>query len=495
AAADRRFRGKDWQLPAFDLMRQCYLLTSQWLLEQVGGVRDLDPPTRRKLTFYTRQFADALSPSNFVATNPDVLRATVESGGQNLLHGLRHVLEDMQRGGGRLDPRMTDPDAFTVGVDIAATPGKVVFQNDLMQLIQYAPLTDQVYRRPLLVVPPWINKFYVMDLQPKNSLVRWWVQQGYTVFMISWVNPGPELAGKSFEDYLLDGPLAALDAIERACGEREVNAVGYCIGGTLLMATLAYLAAGGDERIKSATTFASLLDFSEPGDLGVFIDEAQIAALEAKMAQVGYLDSADMATAFNLLRANDLIWSFFVNNYLLGKDPAPFDLLFWNADSTRMPAAMHSFYLRNMYLHNRLREPGGITLAGVPIDLSRITAPCYFVATAEDHIAPWRSVYAGARLPGGKTRFVLSGSGHIAGIINPPAAHKYQYWSCDSLPASPDDWRAAAQEHAGSWWPDWKFWLGRRAGGKVMARTPGAGGLPAIEDAPGSYVRMTSHKE
>jgi len=495
AAADRRFRGKDWQLPAFDLVRQCYLLTSQWLLEQVTGVGDLDPATRRKLTFYTRQFADALSPSNFVATNPEVLRATVESGGQNLLHGLRHMLEDMQRGGGRLDPRMTDPGAFEVGVNIAATPGKVVFQNGLMQLIQYTPVTDQVYRRPLLVVPPWINKFYVMDLQPKNSLVRWWVQQGYTVFMISWVNPGPELAGKSFEDYLLDGPLAALDAIEQACGEREVNAVGYCIGGTLLMATLAYLAAGEDERIKSATTFASLLDFSEPGDLGVFIDEAQIAALEAKMAQTGYLDSADMATAFNLLRANDLIWSFFVNNYLLGKDPAPFDLLFWNADSTRMPAAMHSFYLRNMYLHNRLREPGGITLAGVPIDLSRITAPCYFVATAEDHIAPWRSVYAGARLPAGKTRFVLSGSGHIAGIINPPAAHKYQYWSCDSLPASPYDWRAAAQEHAGSWWPDWKFWLGRRAGGKVMARTPGAGGLPAIEDAPGAYVRMTSHKE
>ena len=495
APTDRRFRGDDWQLPAFDLIRQCYLLSSQWLLEQVTGAGDLDPATRHKLAFYTRQFADALSPSNFLATNPQVLRATVESGGQNLLHGFRHLLEDMKRGGGRLEPRMTDANAFEVGVNIAATAGKVVFQNALMQLIHYTPVTDQVYRRPLLVVPPWINKFYVMDLQPKNSLVGWWLEQGYTVFMISWINPGPELADKSFEDYMIEGPLAALDVIEQACGEREVNAVGYCIGGTLLISTLAYMAASGDERIKSATTFASLLDFSQPGDLGVFIDEDQIAALEGKMAGTGYLDSADMATAFNLLRANDLIWSFFVNNYLLGKDPAPFDLLFWNSDATRMPAAMHSFYLRNMYLHNRLREPGGITLAGTPIDLSKISVPCYFVATVEDHIAPWRSVYAGARLPGGKTRFVLSGSGHIAGIINPPAAHKYQHWTCDSLPAGPDDWQAQATAHAGSWWPDWKFWLGRRAGGKVMARMPGTGGGAAIEDAPGSYVRMTSHKE
>ena len=495
APADRRFRDADWQLPAFDFIRQGYLLTAQWLLERVAGAGDLDPATRRKLAFYTRQYLDAMSPSNFVATNPQVLRATVESGGQNLLHGLRKLLEDLKRGDGRLDLAMTDPDAFEVGVNIAATPGKVVFQNDLMQLIQYAPLTERVYRRPLLVVPPWINKFYVMDLQPRNSLVRWWLEQGYTVFMISWVNPGPELAGKSFEDYLLEGPLAALDAIEQACGEREVNAVGYCIGGTLLMTALAYLQASGDGRIKSATTFASLLDFSEPGDLGVFIDEAQIAALETRMADAGYLDSADMATAFNLLRANDLIWSFYVNNYLLGKDPAPFDLLFWNSDATRMPAAMHSFYLRNMYLHNRLREPGGITLAGVPIDLSKVTVPSYLVATVEDHIAPWPSVYAGARLLGGRTRFVLSGSGHIAGIINPPAAHKYQYWTCDSLPDTPMQWRTAALEHAGSWWPDWKFWLGRLAGGKVMAREPGAGQLPILEDAPGSYVRMTSRKE
>lgn len=493
--ADRRFRGADWQLPAFDLIRQCYLATSGWLLAQVGDAQDIDPHTRNRLTFYMRQFADALSPSNFVATNPEVLRITAESGGQNLLDGLRHLLEDLQRGDGRLTPRMVDPQAFTVGVDLAATPGKVVFENALMQLIQYSPLTDQVYRRPLLVIPPWINKFYVMDLQQKNSLVRWWVEQGYTVFMISWINPGPQLADKSFDDYMLEGPLAALDAIEQACGEREVNAVGYCIGGTLLMSTLAYLAAKDDTRIQSATTFASLLDFTDPGDLGVFIDESQVAAVEAKMADTGYLDSADMAAAFNLLRANDLIWSFFVNNYLLGKEPAAFDLLFWNADATRMPAAMHSFYLRNMYLHNRLREPGGITLAGVPIDLGKITVPCYFVATAEDHIAPWRSVYAGAQLPAGKTRFVLAGSGHIAGIINPPAARKYQFWTADTLPESPHAWHEAAVEHAGSWWPDWKFWLGRRAGGKVMARQPGEGGLPPIEDAPGRYVRMSSREE
>lgn len=495
APVDRRFRGADWQLPLFDFIRQGYLLTAQWLLGRVAGASDLDPATRHKLAFYTRQYVDAMSPSNFVATNPEVLRATVESGGQNLLHGFRNMLADLKRGDGQLEPLMTSPDAFELGVNIAATPGKVVFQNDMMQLIQYAPLTEQVYRRPLLVVPPWINKFYVMDLQPKNSLVRWWLEQGYTVFMISWVNPGPELAGKSFEDYMLEGPLAALDAIEQACGEREVNAVGYCIGGTLLMSTLAYMQATGDPRIKSATTFASLLDFSEPGDLGVFIDEEQITALEAKMAEAGYLDGTSMASAFNLLRANDLIWSFYVNNYLLGKDPAPFDLLFWNSDATRMPAAMHSFYLRNMYLHNRLREPGGITLAGVPIDLSKITVPCYLVATAEDHIAPWQSVYAGARLLGGRTRFVLSGSGHIAGIINPPAARKYQHWTCDGLPETPAEWRESAQEHAGSWWPDWKFWLGRLAGGKVMARQPGAGQLPALGDAPGSYVRMNSRQE
>jgi polyhydroxyalkanoate synthase len=492
---DRRFRAADWRLPAFDMIRQCYLVTSNWLLAQVADTQDLEPQARRRLAFYTRQFADALSPSNFLATNPEVLRATAESGGQNLLQGLRYLLDDLQRGDGRLTPRMVDPQAFTVGVDLAATPGKVVFENALMQLIQYSPLTEQVYRRPLLVVPPWINKFYVMDLQPNNSLVRWWVEQGYTVFMISWINPGPQLADKSFDDYMLEGPLAALDAIEQACGEREVNAVGYCIGGTLLMSTLAYLAAKQDTRIQSATTFASLLDFTDPGDLGVFIDEDQVAAVEARMADTGYLDSADMAAAFNLLRANDLIWSFFVNNYLLGKEPAAFDLLFWNADATRMPAAMHSFYLRNMYLHNRLREPGGITLAGVPIDLGKITVPCYFVATAEDHIAPWRSVYAGARLPGGKTRFVLAGSGHIAGIINPPAARKYQFWTADTLPDTPDAWREAAIERAGSWWPDWKFWLGRRAGGKVTARQPGEGGLPAIEDAPGRYVRMSSREE
>ena len=494
APADRRFRGADWQLPAFDFIRQGYLLTAHWMLERVAGAGDLDPATRRKLAFYMRQYVDAMSPSNFVATNPQVLRATVESGGQNLLHGMQNLLADLKRGDGQLDVRMTPSDAFEVGVNIAATPGKVVFQNGLMQLIQYTPLTEQVYRRPLLVVPPWINKFYVMDLQPTNSLVRWWLEQGYTVFMISWINPGPELANKSFEDYLLEGPLAALDAIEQACGEREVNAVGYCIGGTLLMSTLAYMQAKGDERIKSATTFASLLDFSEPGDLGVFIDEEQISALETRMDEAGYLDSADMATAFNLLRANDLIWSFYVNNYLLGKDPAPFDLLFWNSDATRMPAAMHSYYLRNMYLNNRLREPGGITLAGVPIDLSKVTIPCYLVATVEDHIAPWPSVYAGARLLGGRTRFVLSGSGHIAGIINAPAARKYQFWTADGLPETPDAWRAAAQEHPGSWWPDWKFWLGRMAGGKVAARQPGAGALPVIEDAPGSYVRMVSRK-
>ena len=369
----------------------------------------------------------------------------------------------------------------------------MIFQTDLMQLIQYQPLTQEVCRRPLIIVPPWINKYYILDLREKNSFIRWAVSQGHTVFVISWVNPDARLAEKGFDDYMLEGPLAAMEAVEKATGERELNFIGYCLGGTLLGATLAYLANKKDQRVKSATFFVSLLDFSEPGELGVFIDEQQVANLEKKMNERGYLEGSEMASTFNLLRANDLVWSFVVNNYLLGKDPFPFDLLYWNADSTRMPARMHSFYLRNMYIKNLLGVPGGITLAGEPIDLSKVKIPAYFISTVEDHIAPWKTTYKGARYLGGPVRFVLGGSGHIAGIVNPPASKKYHYWTNDSLPESADQWFATAKQVPGSWWEDWQAWMDRQNADapKVPARTP----QNALEDAPGSYAMMRLPKK
>jgi polyhydroxyalkanoate synthase len=486
AKGDNRFREADWQdLFLFDYLKQSYLIAARHLQETVASVEGLPEEARKKVAFYTRQYIDALSPSNFALTNPQVLRETVQSGGQNLLRGLNNLLGDIERGG----ISMTDEKAFKVGVNVATTPGKVVFQTDLMQLIQYSPGTATVFRKPLLVVPPWINKYYVLDLREKNSFVRWAVSEGHTVFVVSWVNPGERHAAKTFEDYMLEGPLAALDAIGRATGERRVNLVGYCLGGTLLGATLAWMAAKKDERAASATFFASLLDFSIPGELGVFIDEAQVANLERRMGERGYLEGSEMAATFNMLRANDLVWSFVVNNYLLGRDPFPFDLLYWNSDSTRMPARMHSFYLRNMYLENRLKEPGGITLDGVPIDLRKITVPAYFVSPVEDHIAPWKSTYLGARLLSGPTRFVLGGSGHIAGIINPPSSGKYGYWSNEGLPESAEAWQSQAVRREGSWWNDWNAWVAALNGSdRVPARVPGDGTLPAIEDAPGSYA-------
>ncbi len=488
---DRRFRDPAWQeSQLFDFVKQSYLLTARWMTGVVRDTEGLDEATARKVEFYTRQFADAMAPTNFVMTNPEVLRATLETGGRNLVDGLRNLLADLERGKGRLHIRMTDLDAFKLGENIAVTPGKVVFRNELIELVQYAPTTEQVFKRPLLIVPPWINKFYILDLRPDNSFIRWAVGEGHTVFCISWVNPDATLAAKSFDDYMRDGVFAALDAVERATGEREVDAIGYCLGGTLLAATLAVMAARGDDRIKSATYFAAMIDFAEAGELAVFIDEAQLAALEAKMAETGYLEGADMATTFNMLRANDLIWSFVVNNYLLGKDPFPFDLLYWNSDSTRMPAAMHAFYLRRMYLENKLIAPGGITLDGTPVDLTTIKTPSYVLATREDHIAPWKSTYAAVNTYAGRTRFVLAGSGHIAGVINPPAANKYMHWTNDKAPRDPEDWLIGATQSAGSWWPDWSKWVARFAGPKVAARVPGAGKLAPIEDAPGAYVKV-----
>jgi polyhydroxyalkanoate synthase subunit PhaC len=493
---DRRFKHQDWQQHfLYDYIKQSYLIAARHLHRTVGQVQGLDEQTARKVDFYTRQYIDALSPSNFLLTNPEVLRETVESGGHNLVKGLNNLLDDLARGGGeQLRLRMTDENAFQLGVNIATTPGQVVYQNELMQLIQYQPTRDPVYRRPLLIIPPWINKYYILDLRESNSFVKWAVGEGHTVFVISWVNPGKALAGKRFDDYLSQGVVAALDAIEQATGEREANVVGYCLGGTLLAATLGYLQAQKDPRIVSATFLASLIDFADGGELEVFIDEQQVKALEKRMARRGYLEGSEMATTFNMLRANDLIWSFVVNNYLLGRDPFPFDLLYWNSDSTRMPAAMHSFYLRNMYMNNLLAKPGGIRLHGVPIDVTRVKTPVYFVSTMEDHIAPWRSTYAGAKLFTGPVRFVLGGSGHIAGIVNPPAANKYAYWTHTKLPGNPDEWLEAATQHPGSWWPDWAGWVAQYANGKVPARVPGKGKLKAIEEAPGSYVRMRADK-
>jgi polyhydroxyalkanoate synthase len=419
------------------------------------------------------------------------LRETVDTGGQNLINGLKNMLEDLESGDGRLKIRMTDYDAFGVGENIATAPGQVVFQNDLMQLLQFDPSTPQAHRRPLLIIPPWINKYYILDLQPKNSFIRWAASEGFTVFVVSWVNPDSDLAEKSFTDYMHDGPLAALEAIEQATGEREVNAIGYCIGGTLLATTLSYMAAKEDERIKSATFFTSLVDFENAGDLQVFIDEEQLSNLERKMAREGYLDGNEMASTFNMLRANDLIWSFVVNNYLMGKDPFPFDLLYWNSDSTRMPAKMHSYYLRNMYQRNLLVEPGALEINDVPIDLRQNKLPTFILSTKDDHIAPWKATYAATQIYQGPVEFCLAGSGHIAGVINPPAEKpKYGYWThSENLPEDPDEWLATATENPGSWWPRWSEWASQFGGGKVPARTPGDGALSVIEPAPGSYVK------
>lgn len=490
-ASDRRFKDDAWrENEVFDFIKQTYLLSARYVQDVVRQVDGLDPKTAQKVDFYTRQFIDAMSPSNFLLTNPEVLRKTAETGGENLLKGLNNLLSDLERGKGRLRIKMTDMEAFRLGENIALSPGKVIYQNDLMQLIQYAPATEQVLKRPLLIGPPWINKFYILDLRPKNSFVRWAVAQGHTVFMISWVNPDERLAEKGFEDYMTEGYLAALDAIEKATGERDVNAIGYCLGGTLLGSTLAYMATKRDSRIKSATFFVSMLDFAEAGELGVFIDEEQLKSLEEKMNRRGYLEGSEMATTFNMLRANDLIWSFVVNNYLLGNDPFPFDLLYWNADSTRMPARMHGFYLRKMYEENLLKDPGGISLNGVPIDLRKVTLPAYFLSTREDHIAPWKSTYQGTQLLAGPRRFVLAASGHIAGVVNPPEGGKYSHWINSELPSDPEAWLAGATEIAGSWWPDWHRWITSLDNARVSARNPGDGGLKPIEDAPGSYVRV-----
>ncbi len=487
---DRRFRSEAWdESLIFDLLKQAYLTTADWMLANAARMQEMSADDRMRIRFYTRQFADALSPSNFVLTNPEVLEATRREKGLNLLRGYRMLLEDLAAGDGSLLISMTDRSAFEVGRNIATTEGSVVYQNAMMQLIQYAPRTKTQFRTPLLIVPPWINKFYILDLQPENSFIRWAVDRGHTVFVISWINPDETLRYKRFEDYMHEGILEALTAIEQASGEYQVNVIGYCIGGTLLAGTLAWMKAMGEDRIASATFFTAQVDFEEAGELRVFIDEPQLKGLEKRMSKRGYLDGEAMSTSFNLMRANDLIWSFVVNNYLLGRQPPKFDLLYWNSDFTRLPETMHTWYLRNMYLENRLVEPGGVEMGGVPIDLSTIDLPVYIQSSREDHIAPYRSVYKATQIYSGDITFMLAGSGHIAGVINPPSAKKYGYWTNPELPADADDWIEGADYHTGSWWGHWNDWLRPHAGSRVRARVPGDGGLDVLEAAPGSYVR------
>jgi polyhydroxyalkanoate synthase subunit PhaC len=491
-ASDKRFADAAWRdNPYFDFIKQAYVLTTRWADDLVRHADELKPHDRDKAQFYLRQVTAALSPSNFVATNPELMRTTLAESGENLVRGLKMLAEDIQAGHGTLRIRQSDTRAFKLGVNLAATPGKVIFRNELLELIQYEPTTAEVYKRPLLIVPPWINKFYILDLNPEKSFIRWATAQGLTVFVISWVNPDERHAAKDFDNYMREGILTALDCIEKATGERDVAAIGYCVGGTLLAATLAYMASVGDKRITSATFFAAQIDFTDPGDLKVFVDAEQLKQVEERMAEQGYLDGSQMANAFNMLRPNDLIWSYYVNNYLKGKEPMPFDLLVWNSDSTRMPAANHKFYLRHCYLQNDLSN-GRMVLGGKTLDLKTVTVPVYELATKEDHIAPARSVFTGAKCFGGPVRYVMAGSGHIAGVVNPPDKPKYQYWSGAPPEGDFASWVAAAKETPGSWWPDWIAWLIAQTAEKVPARKPGEGKLKAIADAPGEYVRVKS---
>jgi polyhydroxyalkanoate synthase len=488
---DKRFSDPEWKSNQFfDFVMQLYLLTAQWAQELARNAEGVDPHTRKKAEFYVQQITNALAPSNFVLTNPEVLRETLASNGDNLVRGMKMLAEDIEAGRGTLRIRQSDPSNLVVGVNMATTPGKVIFQNDLMQLIQYTPSTENVLRTPLLIVPPWINKFYILDLKPEKSFIKWCVDQGITVFVISWVNPDRSLGSKTFEDYMKQGPLAAMDAIEKATGELKVHTMGYCVGGTLLASTLAWLAEKRRVRVTSATLLAAQVDFSQAGDLLVFVDEDQITALERDMQESGVLEGAKMAMAFNMLRSNDLIWSYVVSNYLKGQPPSSFDLLHWNSDATRMPAANHSYYLRNCYLENRL-STGSMVLDNTLLDLSKVKVPIYNLATREDHIAPAESVLYGSQFFGGPVKYVLSGSGHIAGVVNPPSAGKYQFWTNDTTKdVKLAEWLKDAREHKGSWWPDWREWLASIDAEEVPARAIGSRDLPPIEDAPGSYVRV-----
>lgn len=491
AKPDKRFVDEAWNRNLFfDFVKQVYLLTSRWAEELVAEANGVDPETRNRAAFYLRQVTNAASPSNFVLTNPELYRETMAENGANLVRGMKMLAEDVTAGAGVLKLRQSGAQNFKVGENIAASPGAVVAENDLCQIIQYTPTTETVFKRPILISPPWINKFYILDLNPEKSFIGWLVAQGHTVFVISWINPSAAHADKDWHDYVRDGIGFALDTIETATGVRKVNTIGYCVGGTLLATALSYLQSHGDDRIRSATFLTTQVDFTHAGDLKIFVDEKQLAALEQSMAPKGYLDGANMAMAFNLLRSSDLIWPYVVNNYLRGKEPLPFDLLHWNSDATRMPKANHLFYLRNCYLENRLAK-GEMHLGETPIDLSNVTVPIYNLAAKEDHIAPAKSVYVGSTLFGSDVTYVVAGSGHIAGVVNPPAKGKYQFWTGPAPNAATgfEAWLADARETKGSWWPHFQDWIAPLAGKRVPAREPGAGDLPVIEPAPGRYVR------
>lgn len=489
---DGRFKDAEWNAnPFFDALKQTYLVTTSWADAMVKEADGIDPHLKHKAEFLVRQIGNAISPSNFLLTNPELLRETVNTSGENLVRGMKNLTEDLIEGKGDLRIRQTDMSAFEVGRNLALTPGKVIFETELMQLIQYEPTTPTVKKVPVLIVPPWINKFYILDLTPEKSMIKWLVDQGLTVFVMSWVNPDSRLAQKGFDDYMRDGILAALETVLKVTQEPQAHLVGYCVGGTLLSVTLAYMGAVGDTRAASATFLTTQIDFTHAGDLKVFVDEEQLAGLEKRMKELGYLEGKKMASAFNMLRSNDLIWPYVVNNYMKGKAPFPFDLLFWNADSTRMPAANHSYYLRNCYLENNIAK-GKAEIAGVQIDMKKVTIPVYDLATREDHIAPPNSAFIGAGLLGGPVRYVLAGSGHIAGVVNPPAKKKYQYWTGGPPEGDYETWVKSATEQAGSWWPDWYQWFSGLHPDETAAREIGGGVFNAIEDAPGRYVREKS---
>lgn len=489
---DRRFDSEEWlNNPFFNLLSHQYVLASTHMSALLANLEYEDPNTAKRLQFFIKQYLDALSPANFIHTNPQVMAETINSHGKNLLKGLHNLLSDLESGGSSLNIKMTDMDSFTLGENIAATQGAVIYRNEMMELIQYKAQTTEVKTIPLLIIPPWINKYYILDLSANNSLVGWLVQQGISVFVISWVNPNSSFAKKELFDYMQDGPRTAISIIQKQLKVPKVNTLGFCIGGTLLATLLAYNKAHKNNSINSATFLAAMIDFSDPGDISVFIDEEQIRALEKEMGKTGYLAGTFMASSFNSLRANDLVWSFFIKNYLQGKSPVPFDILYWNADSTNMPATMHSQYLRWMYLHNDLVKPGKIRLNDTPIDVTQITTPTFFLSTEKDHIAPWKTTYIGFELMKGPKRFVLGGSGHIAGIINAPTATKYGYKTNPATGLSADAWLDSAKQHQGSWWLEWIKWLNKYSGSTVPAPDMQQLTYTPIMDAPGSYVLKT----
>lgn len=488
---DMRFADAEWQSnPMFDFIKQAYLITTRWADTVVDRAEGVDDHTRDKARFYVKQLSGALSPSNFLATNPELIRETFKQNGDNLVRGMKMLAEDVDAGHGELKVRMTDTERFEVGVNMAITPGKVVFRNDLIELIQYAPATETVLARPLVIVPPWINKFYILDLNPDKSFIKWCVGQGLTVFCVSWVNPDERHRHMGFDEYMKDGIMAAVGAACDITGQPDVTAIGYCVGGTMMAVTLAHMAAVGDKRISSATLFTTQVDFTDPGELKVFVDEEQIKSIEEQMHLRGYLDGARMANAFNMLRPNDLIWANVVNVYLKGQSPFPFDLLYWNSDSTRMPEKNHSFYLRNCYLENKLAK-GDMRVGGQRLDLGKITVPIFNLAAKEDHIAPAKSVFNGCAHFGGPVDYVMSGSGHIAGVVNPPMKPKYQYWTGGTAGGKFEDWVASATETPGSWWPYWIGWIKAQAPATVKARAKLGGKThKPLCDAPGTYVKI-----